>query len=155
MTVTPYNKSSDAEAFRLGLGRLWSYFTITGNTTDASSAATTANPAFKIFIEEGSDSGTAATVDSGANMTTLDDDADPAVVGFIGVVGDCLELYGLPVTVKMSGDLTAATPTLCGASSTGITASANIAYSQSMAGVDIDANTNVQKFSQEVFYRKA
>ena len=146
--------SDKQESFRLGLGRVWSYFTITGNTTDASSAATTVNPAFKIFIEEGADSGTPATVDADANMTTLDDDADPAVVGFIACVYDCLELYCLPVTVKISGDLTTATPTLCGASSTGISASKNICYSQSMAGFDIDANTNVQKFTQELFYRK-
>ncbi len=149
----PYLASSDAEGFRLKLGRLFSYFTITGNTTDASSAATTANPAFKIFIEEGTDSGTAATVDSGANMTTLDDDADPAVVGFIGVVGDAAEVYSI-VTEKISGDLTDATFTLCGASSTGVSVSKNICYSQSMAGVDIDANTNVQKFNQHVYYRK-
>ena len=56
--------------------------------------------------------------------------------------------------MKISGDLTIATPTLCGASSTGISASKNICYSQSMAGVDIDANTNAQKFTQELFYRK-
>jgi hypothetical protein len=154
MSATPHLSSSDAEMFRLGLGRVWSYFTITGNTTDASSAATTANPCFKIFLEEGTDSGTAATVDSGANMTTLDDDANPAVVGFIAVVGDAQELYGLPVTVILSGDGTAFTPTLCGASTSGVSASYNVCYSQSMAGVDIDANTNVQKFTQEVFYLK-
>jgi hypothetical protein len=72
MSVTPHNKSDEAEAFRLRLGRVWSYFEITGNTTDASSSATTANPAFRIFIEEGTDSGTPATVDSGSNMTALD-----------------------------------------------------------------------------------
>lgn len=154
MTVTPHNKSDQAEAFRLGLGRVWSYFTITGNTTDANSAATSVNPAFRIFIEEGTDGGTPATVDSGANMTTLDDDADPAVVGFIATVGDAEELYTI-VTQKISGDLTAATFTLCGTSSSGISALKNICYSQSMAGVDIDANTNVQRFTQELFYRKA
>jgi hypothetical protein len=61
----------------------------------------------------------------------------------------------LPVTVKISGDLTTATPTLCGTSASGVSALKNICYSQSMAGVDIDANTNVQRFTQEVFYRKA
>jgi hypothetical protein len=153
MSYTPHLASSSAENFRLKLGRLWSLFTITGNTTDASSSAVTVNPSYKIFIEEGSDSGTASTVDSGANMTTLDDDADPAIVGFIGVVGDAAEFYTV-VTNKISGDLTAATFTKCGASSSGVTASSNLAYSQSMAGVDIDANTNVQVFTQECFYRK-
>ena len=155
MTATPHNASEVAERFRLSLGRLWSYFTITGNTTDASSAATTANPAFKIFIEEGSDSGDPTTVDSAASLATLDDDSDPAIVGFIGVVGDALEVYGLPMLTKISGDLTAATPTLAGASSTGVSTNKNICFTESMAGVDIDANTNVQKFTIEVFYRKA
>jgi hypothetical protein len=57
--------------------------------------------------------------------------------------------------VILAGDGTAFTPTLCGTSTTGVSALKNICYSQSMAGVDIDADTHVQKFTQEVFYRKA
>ena len=44
--------------------------------------------------------------------------------------------------------------TLEGTGTTGITANKNLAFTGSFAGVDIDANTNVQKFSLEVFYRK-
>lgn len=156
MTVTPHNSSESAERFRLSLGRLWSYFTITGNTSDASSAATTCNPAFKIFIEEGSDSGSDSSFDSGATFSpSLDDDADPAIVGFLGMVGDALEVYCVQTQeVFANSDLTYGTAVLCGASSTGVTLSKNIAYTLSMAGVDIDADTHVQRFTQEVFYRK-
>ena len=153
MQRTPYLASSDAESFSLKLGVLWSYFTITGNTTDALSAATTANPAFKIFIEEGVDSGAPDTVDAGNTLATLDDDANPAIVGFIGVVGDAAEMYCVETGI-LSGDGTAFTPTKAGVSLSGVTLLKNLAYTQSMAGVDIDANTNVQTFTQKLFYRK-
>jgi hypothetical protein len=157
MSVTPHLSSASAEQFRLQLGRLWSYFTLTnGNTVDASVVATSVNPAFKIFTEAGTDSGAPDTVDSGNGFTTLDTDADPAIVGFLGMVGDALEFYGPgPQFYEHSGDITAVTWTLEGTGTTGITASKNLAFTGSFAGVDLDAaNTNVHKFSLEVFYRK-
>jgi hypothetical protein len=149
----PHLASDEAESFRLSLGYVYSLLTITGNTTDASSAASSVNPAVRIFLEEGTDSGTPNSVDSGNGFGTLDDDADPAVIGLLAMVGDAAELYECRVT-KRSGDLTAATQTFCGASSTGVTASYNLAVTSSLAGVDIDANTNVQKLGCEFFYRR-
>jgi hypothetical protein len=154
MSATPFLASSDGESFRLKLGRVYSMLTITGNTTDASSSAKSANPMVKIFLEEGSDSGDPDTVDSEASLGTLDDDADPAVIGLIVTCGDAAEFYECVVR-KFSGDLTAATVTKKGSSSTGVTTTAkNLAVSVSLAGVDIDANTNVQKLGCEFFYRK-
>lgn len=153
MSAAPYLKHEGGESFRLKLGRVYSLLTITGNTTDASSAATSANPMVKIFLEEGSDSGDPATIDSGNGFGTLDDDADPAVIGLLCMAGDAVEHYETVVR-KFSGDLTAATITKCGASSTGITTNSNVSVTASLAGVDIDANTNVQVMGCEFFFRR-
>lgn len=154
MSATPFLASADGESFRLKLGYVFSLLTITGNTTDASSSATSKNPMVKIFLEEGSDSGDPDTVDAQASLGTLDDDADPAVIGLIVTCGDAAEFYASK-TEKVSGDLTAATPTKKGSSSTGVTATLkNLAVSVSLAGVDIDLNTNVQVLTQEFWYRK-
>jgi hypothetical protein len=160
MTANPFLKSDKAEDFRLSLGRLWSYFTATdGNTVKASVTATTANSAFKIFLESGSgaDSGAEATVDANNGFGTLDVDAAPAVIGFIGVVGDALQVYGLPIFTKISGDMTAFVHTLCGASSTGVTATnKNIAFTTSFTTMNLlAADTTVQKWAGEVFYQKS
>jgi hypothetical protein len=154
MSSTPFLKSSDGESFALKLGYVYSLVTITGNTTDTSSSVSSKNPMVRVFLEEGIDAGTPASVDSGNGFGTLDDDADPAVIGVLVMCGDAAELYEARTT-KKSGDLTAATPTPCGASSTGVTASGNLAVTYSLAGVDIDLNTNVQVLGLEYFYRKA
>lgn len=156
MSVTPHVNSTAAESFRLSLGYVWSYFTITGNTTDASSSATTKNPAFKIFIEEGSDSGDPAVIDSDNGFSTLDDDTAPNVVGFLVMVGDAEEFYGPgPELYVHSGDITAVAWTLEGTGDDGVTTSGNLSVTGAFTGLDIDANTNVQKFSLKAFYRKA
>lgn len=151
--ATPFLAAADLESFRLGLGYIYSLLTITGNTTDASSSASSANPGVRIFIEEGTDSGTPNTVDSDNGFTTLDDDADPAVVGLLAMCADASEFYECVVR-KFSGDLTAATITKEATGDDAVTTSYNLSVTASLAGVDIDANTNVQKLGCEFFYRK-
>lgn len=154
MSLTPHLASVEAESYRLKLGWVYSLVTITGNTTDASSSVTSDNPCVRVFLEEGIDAGTPNSVDSGNGFGTLDDDADPAVIGILAMVADA-EAFRESITRKISGDLTGATPTKCGASSSGVTVLKNLAVTVSLAGVDIDANTNVQVLAQEFFYRKA
>ncbi len=150
---TPFLKSADLESFRLKLGRVFSLFTITGNTTDALSTATSANPGVLLYIEEGTDSGDPTVADAGHTFTTLDDDASPAVVGVLVLCGDAAELYDAYVR-KFSGDLTAQACTKAGVTTTGVTLSYNLAMTFALTGVDIDNDTNVQKLGFEAFYRK-
>lgn len=158
MSRTPFLASSDAESFSLKLGILWSKFVVTGNATDTAVTATTVNPAFKIFLEAKAtgDSGAEATVDSGATFGTLDVDADPAVIGFIGTVGDAAEVYTIePHIIAVASGMTAAVHTLCGVSSSGVTLSKNIAFTESCTGMDlVDAAPESATFSLTVFYRK-
>ncbi len=154
MTASPFLLHSGGETFRLKLGRVYSVLTITGNTTDASSSASSANPMVKIFIEEGSDDGDPTVVDAGHTFTTLDDDADPAVIGLLCMCGDAVQFFE-SITRKISGDLTAATPTKAGVTTSGVTLLKNLAVTVSLAGVDIDNDTHVQVLAQEFFYRRA
>ncbi len=154
MGAAPFLKSAELENFALNLGRVYSLLTITGNTTDASSSATSSNPGVRIFIEEGTDSGTPNSVDSDNGFTTLDDDADPAVIGLLVMCADAAEFYECTVR-KISGDLTAATITKEGTGDDAVTTNSNLSVTASLAGVDIDANTNVQKLGCEFFYRRA
>lgn len=153
MSYTPHLKSSDLESFRLRLGHVFSLFTITGNTTDANSSATSANPGVLLYIEEGTDSGDPTVADSGNGFTTLDDDASPAVVGVLVMCGDADTFYDAYVR-KFSGDLTSQACTKAGASTTGVTASYNLSMTFALTGVDIDNDTNVQKLGFEAFYKK-
>lgn len=146
--------SSDLEDFRLKLGYVYTLFTLTANTTQASISLKSKNPGVLGFLEVGLDDGVQSTVDSGNTFGTLDVDADPCVIGVIVKGGDAAELYEARTTKVSSAALTAGTPTFCGASSSGVTLLKNLAVTVSLAGIDADANTNVHKFSQEFWYRK-
>jgi hypothetical protein len=153
--ATPFLASSDAENFRLKLGQLWSKFTFTGHASAASASARSVNPAFKVFTEDAIDDGAEASVDSGATFGTLDTAADPAVVGFIGLVGDAAEVYTIESHLVIAGSASAAPYTLCGVSSSGVTLSKNLALTASLTGLDmVDAGAEAQTLTLHAYYRK-
>jgi hypothetical protein len=136
------------------------------------------NPLVVVYHED--DTRTVTAIDSGIGfaLTDLDNDAPPAVLGFLIRVGDAVELVGVELvtnsikSVSMSAPMTAlGTVTFKGAAGaagavtkngtsldpTGVTASGNIAFVASLTSLDIDednATTVNNEFSLRVTYKK-
>ncbi len=100
----------------------------------------------------------------GFALTDLDNDAAPAVLGMVIPVGDAAEIVDINVPVKsivntgLTGAMTAGVVTLRGASSTGVTASKNIAFTLSCTALDIDEDNATSPnctFFVIVKYRKS
>jgi hypothetical protein len=116
------------------------------NTTQASIKTYCKNiPTVLVYHED--DSRTVTAVDSGIGfaLTDLDNDAAPAVVGFLVPVGDAAELVGVELvtnsitSTSMTAPMTAlGTVTKAGASSTGVTTSSNLAFYAALTSLNID-----------------
>lgn len=133
-----------------------------------------------ILIYHEDDTRVVTAVDAGIGfaLTDLDNDAPPAVLGFLIPVGDAAELYGVELvtnsikSVSMTAPMTAlgtvvfkgaaaaaGVPTKNGTSldPTGVTASGNIAFTAGLTSLDIDedaATTVNNEFVLRVSYRK-
>lgn len=90
--------------------------------------------------------------DSGANFPTLDSTTDPTIWGLLLMVRDANPLYRPYIRAIWEDPGIATVFTLCGASSTGVTASRNLAWSMSTAGADMTTNTTFT-FQLEIIYR--
>lgn len=129
------------------------------HTTDASIAAFARDcPGATLFSEEDGQTITDYDPAPGFVVGDLDDDAAPAVIGFILGVEDAEELIGLglvPGSIVNGGTLamTALVPTRAGASTTGVSASGNICCTLSLTGLDADSEIATVKFAIEVIYR--
>ncbi len=136
------------------------------------------NPDCIVYHED--DTRTVTEFDSGIGfaLTDLDNDAPPAVIGFLIRVGDAAELLGVELltnsikSVSMSAPMTAlgtvtfkgaaaasGLPTKNGSSAdpTGVTTSGNIAFIASLTSLDIDedaATTENNSLVLRVKYKK-
>lgn len=133
-----------------------------------------------VYVYHEDDSRTVTAIDSGIGfaLTDLDNDAAPAVLGFLVKCGDAAELIGVELvtnsikSVAMTAPMTAlGTVTFKGAAGaagavtkngtsldpTGVTASYNIAFVASLTSLDIDEDAATainNEFSLRVTYRK-
>jgi hypothetical protein len=135
---------------------------IIGSQTQ-SSILTYSDGSTLVYHEDDARTVTAVDAGIGFALTDLDNDAPPAVLGVLIPVGDALEIIELlvPTTsivnVALAGPMTAGVVTLKGASSTGVTASGNIAFTLSCTGLDIDEDNSTVvncSFWIKVRYRK-
>jgi hypothetical protein len=136
---------------------------IIGSQTQAS-IKTFSDGSTLVYNED--DSRTVDAVDSqiGFALTDLDNDAPPAVLGFLVPVGDAEEVIDVAVpllgivNVSLTGAMTAGVATLKGSASTGRTATAkNIAFIMSCTSLDIDEDNSAVvncSFWTRIVYRK-
>lgn len=146
----------------LAFARLWVRAKIIGSQTQAS-IQTYSDGSNLIYHEDDTRAVTLADAAPGFALTDLDNDAAPAVLGFVIPVGNAAEVVDLRVptasivNVSLTGAMTAGVMTLKGASSTGVTASNNLAWTTSCTALDIDednATTPNCSFWTLVEYRK-
>jgi len=145
------------EASRLRLRECNALVTFNANTTPANIVIYSDVTAIKMYAET---SGQPTPVDSGANFGTLDSNAAPTTVGLLVLTGQTVATGNalrvvdifVPTTGIQSAAMTAGVVTLAGASTTGVTASGNIAAVISCTGLDGDANTNTTTFNVIVRY---
>jgi len=136
-------QKAEFEQNALPLKELWLKASIVGNTTQASILTYTDGPSL-IYHEDDTRAVTLLDAAPGFALTDLDNDAAPAVIGFVVPVGNAAEIceISVPVTsiknVSLTGAMTAGVVTLRGDSSTGVTLSSNIAFTLSCTGLDID-----------------
>jgi len=155
MSGASFTKNEALEQQRLKRQYIAFVGTLTGNATLASITGGTDLGALgaKLYWEASSGVQPTITEDTGANFTTLDSEAAPAVIGCLVRCGDALRMIGKPrVTVISSAAMTAGVVTLAGASTSGVTASGNLAFSISCTTLDLDANTNTHTFLVECWY---
>lgn len=131
-------KSDKVEDYKLKERRLTIPFTITGHATPASKTSST--DLAPLYLSTEGRTATAAAVDSGCNFTTASDST--GVFGLLLTPGAVARKV-LRVAVEQRSGTTATNKVqatvLNGASSTGITASGNIAVSATCAGLDLSA----------------
>lgn len=122
---------------------VWVKAVIVGSQTQAS-IKTYADGSTLIYHEDDTRTVTAVDAGIGFALTDLDNDAAPAVLGFLIPVGDAAEIMEISVpangitNVSLTAGMTAGVATLKGASSTGVTTSGNIAFTLSCTTLDID-----------------
>lgn len=92
--------------------------------------------------------------DSGANFPAFDSNADPTVWGMLITCKDADPTFTPIIEVKKKPSAATDTITLRGTSSTGITASKNIAFSISSAGIDLDAGAATYTWTFLVYYKR-
>lgn len=137
---------------------------IIGHTTQASIKTYCSNiSSVTVYHEDDTRTVTAVDAAPGFALTDLDNDAAPAVLGFVIPVGDAREIVSITVptngivNTSLTGAMTAGVATKCGASSTGVTLTNNIAFTLSCTALDIDedlATTPNCTFFVEVKYLK-
>jgi hypothetical protein len=152
---------AEFEQNALALKELAFKVSIVGNTT-AASIKTYADGSILVYHENDTRTVTAVDSDIGFALTDLENGAVPAVIGVLIPVGDAEEIVEITVpsngivNTSLTGAMTAGVATKKGASSTGVTASDNIAFTLSCTGLDIDedvATTPNCTFWVKVKYR--
>lgn len=153
--LTPYNKNESLN--QMQTKRRYGAFvgTLNGSATLASITTSTDVGAAgaKIYCETVSGVQPTITEDTGANFATLDSEAAPAIVGVLVRCADAKAMVAKPrITVVSSASMTAGVTTLAGASTSGVTASKNLAFTISCTGLDLDAGTATHTFLVEYWY---
>lgn len=146
---------SSLEASRLRYREVNALATLYGNTTAASIAGGSDVTNIKVYVES---SGQPTPVDSGANFGTLDSNAAPSVIGILVLTGltvatgNALRVVNveIPALSITSASMTAGVVSLKGASSTGVTASGNIAFTVSCTGLDLSVDAAIANSSFNV-----
>lgn len=119
--------------------------TLVGNTVVANlSAFTDAGDGALAYVEA---TGQPTPADTGATFGTLDSNAAPSTVGILVMDGFFERLDDASVVNISSAQMTAGVVTKVGASSTGITASGNIAVVVSCTTLDLDSATANHSFT--------
>ena len=151
---------SSLEASRLRLREVNALVTFNSNTTPASITGYTDVSNIKIYYET---SGQPTPVDSGANFGTLDSNAAPTTLGLLVLTGGTVATgiaqrvvdIRVPTSTIISASgtpMTAGVISLKGASSTGVTASGNIAAVISCTGLDGDSDISTTTFNVIITY---
>ncbi len=157
----PFLKSGPIETQNIQLKRIAVKCTLVGSTTAANIYGNTDTADTRAYVEIGgvqpSTSGTGALLleDSDANFGTLDSNAAPSTVGVLLKVGDALGIVSatVPTLTISSAQMTAGVVSLKGASTTGVTASNNIALLVSCTTLDLDSAIENHSFWVDVVYK--
>jgi len=159
--ASPFLKSGPIETQNIQIRRIAVKVTLIGNTVKTSIYGNTDTPDTRAYVEingvQPSTSGTGALFleDAGATFGTLDSDAAPSTIGILLKVGDAIELVKaeVPTLTISSNAMTAGVITKAGASTTGVTASNNIAFVVSGTNLDLDADVSNHIFWVDVTYK--
>jgi hypothetical protein len=143
------------------------YDTITATVTLSNTAASDVNiktasdvQGVQAYAEIGavqpSTSGTGLLLltDSGANFPTLDSNADPTVWGVLVTCKDADTTFNPIIQVLRKPSAATDTISLRGTSTTGVTASKNIAFSISSAGIDLDSGASTYSWTFLITYKR-
>lgn len=133
------------EASRLKLREANCIVTIVGNTVDANIIAYTDNTAIQVYVATNVQP---TPTDSGANFGTLVSNANPSIIGILVTTGNAGTFFdvAVPTSGIVSGAMTAGVVSRKGTSTTGITASGNIACVISCTGLVIDGANATTSF---------
>ena len=96
-----------------------------------------------VYVETVSNTAPTVTEDSGANLGTLESETAPCLIGVLVMDGKFAKFLDCTVVNISSASMTAATISKKGASSSGVTASGNLAFVISGTNLDIDAGGSV------------
>lgn len=159
--AAPFLKSGYIETQNIQIKRIAVKCTLVGNTVKASIYGNTDTPDTRAYVEingvQPSTGGAGALFleDAGATFGTLDSDAAPSTIGVLLKVGDAIEIVSVtvPTLTISSNAMTAGVVTLKGTSSTGVTASSNIAFVVSGTSLDLDADVSNHSFWVDVVYK--
>jgi len=143
--------SSGFESSRLAVREIVAYITIYGNTNEPSIKAGTDTTGVIPYVENGAQP---TPADSGANFGTLDSNTDPSTIGILALTGNAgriIDAY-VPFQSISSGTMFTGSVTKVGLSSTGITASGNIALVITCSGLEIDKSITNHSFNVVIQY---
>lgn len=149
--VIEFTTNAGLEAARLAVREIVAMITVYGNTVVASITAGTNVTGVIPYVEA---AGQPTPVDSGANFGTLESGADPSTVGILALTGTASRIIDIYVPTQgiVSAVMTTGAITKKGDSSTGVTASGNIAFVVSCAGLQIDAAITNHSFPVVIQY---
>lgn len=150
--VVKYVSDPLLESLRIAVRQVECVVTLNGNTTPASITTSTNMPTGVICYAE--TSGQPTPVDAGANFGTLDSNAAPSTVGILVLTSTAIRIVDIyvPTLGITSAQMTAGVISLNGASTTGITASGNIAFVVSCTNLDLDSAIADHKFPLVIRY---
>ena len=157
----PFLKSGPIETQNIQLKRIAIKCTLVGNTNAALIYGNTDTADTRAYVEVGGvqpsagETGALYLEDSGANFGPLDSNAAPSTVGVLLKVGDALEIVSatVPTLTISSAQMTAGVVSLKGMSTTGVTASRNIALVVSCTTLDLDSAVANHSFWVDVVYK--
>ncbi|MDE2255575.1 MAG: hypothetical protein KGL42_15100 [Betaproteobacteria bacterium] len=151
MSKTPFGKNPDLENYDLRERVVTARITWTANATPASQTIKSDNPGVIPYIANAADP-SSTSADTGAGFGSLNNTTAPSTCGLLVMCGDASQYRYVILNHVTSASMTAMTDAAKGASSTGVTASYNIAAVLSCTGLDADANSNVHVFDIEIHY---